>query len=187
MAQHEGLMAFKGDLEDFGGFYERAYPTAFRVALGITGDRALADDVAQEAFARAYRDRSRFRGDAPGGAWLHQIVVNVALDTLRRRRWTRSLDAQVVELAVRPDGSAAVADRLSIEGALTALSPKQRAAVVLRYYVDMDYATIALILGTSPGNVGVLLTRSLDRLRDRLAPTFHDDPVAMAKEVSHGR
>jgi RNA polymerase sigma-70 factor (ECF subfamily) len=168
-------MAFKGDLDDFGGFYERAYPMAFRVALGITGDRALADDVAQEAFARAYRDRSRFRGDAPAGAWLHRIVVNVALD------------AQVVELAVRPDGSAAVADRMSIDGALAALSPKQRAAVVLRYYVDMDYATIASILDTSPGNVGVLLTRSLDRLRDRLGPAFHDDPVAMAKEVSHGR
>jgi RNA polymerase sigma factor (sigma-70 family) len=181
-------MAFKGDLEDFGGFYERAYPQAYRVALGITGDRALADDVAQEAFARAFRDRSRFRGDAPGSAWIHRIVVNEALDALRRRRWTRSLDAQVVELAVRPDGSAAVADRLSIEGALAGLAPKQRAAVVLRYYVDMDYATIASVLGTTAGNVGVMLTRSLDRLRNQLEPgATGDAAVDPAQEVSHGR
>src|SRR5512141_1996806 len=163
-------MALKEELDDFGGFYEHAYPRAYRVALGITGDRALADDVAQEAFARAYRDRSRFRGDAQAGAWLHRIVVNEALDALRRRRWTRSLDAQVTDLAVRPDGSAAVADRVSIEGALAGLAPRQRAAVVLRYYVDMDYATIASVLGTTAGNVGVMLTRSLDHLRDRLEP-----------------
>jgi DNA-directed RNA polymerase specialized sigma24 family protein len=60
------------------------------------------------------------------------------------------------------------ADRLSILDALDVLTPQARAAVVLRYYHDYDYATIARILGTSAGNVGVLLTRSLDRLKSEL-------------------
>ena len=60
------------------------------------------------------------------------------------------------------------ADRLSILDALDVLTPQARAAVVLRYYHDYDYATIARILGTSAGNVGALLTRSLDRLKTEL-------------------
>jgi RNA polymerase sigma factor (sigma-70 family) len=177
-------MAFLPELEDFGAFYERTYPVAFRVALGIVGDRVAADDVAQEAFARAYRDRGRFRGEAPAAAWLHRIVVNAALDAVRSRRWTRSLDASVVELAFRPDGSAAVADRVSIEHALGTLPPRQRAAVVLRYYLDLDYAAIAEILGTTRGNVGVILTRSLDRLRQGMEPVAATGPD---REAGHGR
>ena len=82
-------MAFRLEIADFGAFYERTYDVAYRTALGIVRDPALAADVTQDAYVAAYRHRRRYRGDAPATAWLHRIVVNQALTALRRRRATR--------------------------------------------------------------------------------------------------
>lgn len=166
-------MAFLHELDDFERFYERTYPMAYRTALGIVREPGLAADVTQDAFVAAYRQRSRFRGDAPVAAWLYRIVVRAALDGVHRRsRGPRLIDiAQVGSPAAATGGPSDIArlpDRLSMLDALDVLTPKARAAVVLRYYHDLDYATIAGILGTSASNVGVLLTRSLDRLRAEL-------------------
>ena len=83
-------MVFRLELSDFGAFYERTYDPAYRTALGIVRDPALAADVTQEAYVAAYRHRHRYRGDAPSAAWLHRIVVNQALPALRRRRATQA-------------------------------------------------------------------------------------------------
>jgi RNA polymerase sigma factor (sigma-70 family) len=158
-------MAFRPDLADFGAFYEQTYQVAFRTALGIVRDAALAADVTQEAYATAFARRDRFRGDAPGEAWLHRIVVNAALTALRRRRpVVRELE---LSIASKPD-RVSHADRLALLDALGQLAPRQRAAVVLRYYHDYDYETIARILGTTPTNVGAMLSRARDRLRAEL-------------------
>ena len=79
-------MAFRLEIADFGAFYERTYDGAYRTALGIVRDPALAADVTQDAYVAAYKVRDRFRGEAPSAAWLHRIVVNQALTALRRRR-----------------------------------------------------------------------------------------------------
>src|SRR6476646_12088944 len=81
-----GSVVFRLEISDFGAFYERTYDTAYRTALGIVRDPALAADVTQEAYVAAYRHRHRYRGEAPSTAWLHRIVVNQALAALRRRR-----------------------------------------------------------------------------------------------------
>ena len=81
-------MAFRLEISDFSTFYERTYDTAYRTALGIIREPALAADVTQEAYVAAYRHRDRYRGEAPSSAWLHRIVVNQALSALRRRRAT---------------------------------------------------------------------------------------------------
>ncbi|HET7702106.1 MAG TPA: RNA polymerase sigma factor [Candidatus Limnocylindrales bacterium] len=167
-------MAFRLELSDFGAFYERTYGTAYRTALGIVRDPALAADVTQEAYVAAYRNRQRYRGDAPSTAWLHRIVVNQALTALRRRpgpRPVRDISASMV-----PDGAGGSLARLALIEALDVLPPRQRAAVILRYYHDYDYATIARLLGTSSTNVGVMLSRALDRLKDALEP----DPITAA-------
>jgi len=170
-------MAFRPDLADFGAFYEQTYQVAFRTALGIVRDASLAADVTQEAYAAAFARRDRFRGDAPGEAWLHRIVVNAALTALRRRRpVVRDLELM---LASRPE-RVSHADRLALLDALGQLAPRQRAAVVLRYYHDYDYETIARILGTTSTNVGAMLSRARDRLREELdGPT----PVALAGAI----
>jgi RNA polymerase sigma-70 factor (ECF subfamily) len=168
------LVAFRQELSDFGGFYERTYHAAYRTALGIVRDPALAADVTQEAYVAAYRHRDRFRGEAPSTAWLHRIVVNQALATQRRRRTS----SPVVDLSLlmAPDGAGHSVTRLAVFQALDRLPAQQRAAVVLRYYHDYDYATIAQILGTTSSNVGAMLSRALDRLKVALEP--EPGPVA---------
>jgi len=175
-------MAFRGELTDFGRFYETTYLGAYRTALAIVRDAGLAADVTQDSYVKAYRERHRFRGDAPVAAWLHRIVVNEAISGLRRRaRGPREIDMSTVWGATSGPGEVAgVPDRLSILDALAVLAPRARAAVVLRYYHDYDYATIARILGTSVSNVGVLLTRSLDRLKTELEPP----PAVVASDHS---
>ena len=161
-------MAFRLELSDFGGFYERSYASAYRTALGIVRDPAIAADVTQDAFVAAYRNRDRFRGDAPSTAWLHRILVNEALAALRRRRPAGS----IVDISplMAPDSTGGSATRLAVLQALDILPARQRAAVILRYYHDHDYATIASILETTPTNVGAMLSRALDRLKVALDP-----------------
>ena len=161
-------MAYRLEIEDFGAFYERTYDLAYRTALGIVRDQGLAADITQEAYVSAYKHRGRFRGDAPSGAWLHRIVVNQALSVLRRRRLAQS--ALVVRVLISPDDAPVATSRLALYDALDVLPPRQRAAVVLRYYHDYDYATIARILNTTSTNVGAMLTRALDRLKVTLEP-----------------
>jgi RNA polymerase sigma factor (sigma-70 family) len=166
-------VVFRLDLADFSGFYERTYQAAFRTALGIVGQTALAADVAQEAYAAAYRHRDRFRGDVPPEAWLHRIVVNAAFSAVRGQH------PVVHEISMpdpaSPDDSRQIAERLALFDALDALAPRQRAAVILRYYHDYDYVTIARILNTTSTNVGAMLSRALDRLRVELETP---EPVA---------
>ena len=161
-------MAFRLEVSDFGTFYERTYDTAYRTALGIIREPALAADVTQEAYVAAYRHRDRYRGEAPSSAWLHRIVVNQALSALRRRRAIPPVRDLSPWMA--PDHAGGSVARLALFQALEVLSARQRAAVILRYYHDYDYATIAEVLDTSSTNVGAMLSRALDRLRDVLEP-----------------
>jgi len=160
-------VVFRLELSDFGAFYERTYDRAYRTALGIVRDPALAADVTQEAFVAAYRHRHRYRGEAPSTAWLHRIVVNQALAALRRRRTTSPVD---LSPWTAPDAAGATVARMALLQALDVLPARQRAAVVLRYYHDYDYATIARILNTTSTNVGAMLSRALDRLKAALEP-----------------
>jgi RNA polymerase sigma-70 factor, ECF subfamily len=181
-------VAFRAQIEDFAGLYERTYQPVYRTVLGICGDATLAADVTQDAYLSAFRNRATFRGDVPVEAWLHRIAVNAALAGLRRRkvRWTEPLDAELHDRATAPPNDGPDAD---LQRALLRLQPQARAAVVLRYYVDLDYAAIATILGTSTGNVGSLLSRSLDRLRRELAaePPPPALIAASTDEVRHVR
>jgi RNA polymerase sigma-70 factor (ECF subfamily) len=163
-------VAFRLEIADFGAFYERTYDMAYRTVLGIVRDPGLAADVTQEAYISAYRQRDRFRGEAPSGAWLHRIVVNQALGALRHDRAARTVLDLSPFMIAESDDAADVTSRLAILDALGSLPPRQRAAVILRYYHDYDYATIGHILGTTSTNVGAMLSRALDRLRIVLDP-----------------
>jgi len=168
-------VVFRLEIADFGAFYERTYDTAYRTALGIIREPALAADVTQEAYVAAYRHRHRYRGDAPSTAWLHRIVVNQSLAALRRRRTIQPVHDISPWMAPDPAGGSVA--RMVLIQALDVLPARQRAAVILRYYHDYDYATVARILNTTPTNVGAMLSRALDRLKDALEP----EPGAVAE------
>lgn len=164
-------MGFQDPCEDFGAFYAATYPVAYRVAYGIVGEHPLAEDATQDAYVTAFRKRRDYRADGPAEAWLYRIVVNTAISSLRRRRvrLIQPLDPGHNDPST-PDPAAAAVDHLVLMDALQHLDPVARAAVVLRYYLDLDYETIGSIISRSTSNTGSILSRSLDRLQRVIAP-----------------
>jgi RNA polymerase sigma-70 factor (ECF subfamily) len=155
---------------------ERAYrdhaDDVFRVAYAILRDTEAAMDATQDAFARAFERWAQYDANRPLRMWLHGIAANAALDALRRRR-IRDLfrGGSVHEIVVEAHGSDPAPDaarRQQVDEALGTLKPRARAALVLRHVYGYDYEQIAGFLGTSPGNVGSMLTRSHAVLRERL-------------------
>jgi RNA polymerase sigma-70 factor (ECF subfamily) len=154
-------------LDDFSAFYERNYARAFRSALAIVGERSVAEDVTQDAFVAAFRGRDRYRAGSTPETWLLRIVVNKAIDHERRRRRITMLPI-VGETGPILDDDHRTIDRLDLQDLLGRLTPTQRAAVVLYYLNDLDYRAVAVVLDTSVGNVGGLLSRARAELRRQL-------------------
>jgi RNA polymerase sigma-70 factor (ECF subfamily) len=182
-------MGFQDPREDFGAFYEATYPVAYRVAYGIVGEHALAEDATQDAYLAAFRKRHSYRADGPAEAWLYRIVVNTALSSLRRQhvRSIRPLEPSNLDDPASPDAAAAAVDHLVLMDGLQRLDPIARAAVILRYYLDLDYESIASIIGQSTSNVGSILSRSRDRLHQAISPDRPTHRMAAAEPLGAGR
>jgi RNA polymerase sigma-70 factor (ECF subfamily) len=157
------------ELDDFAAFYRRTYAAAYRTALGVTASAQLAEDVTQEAFCAAYRGRAKFRGSASAESWLQRIVVNKAIDQLRRKRSrpTVELDPEL-DIEDQAPAAALSLERMALVAAMTGLQPRQRAAIVLRYFHDYPLRTVGEVLGTSEGGATMLVQRGLAQLRDAI-------------------
>src|SRR3954469_5900105 len=122
--------AREGSRDAAAELFSRHWPGAWRAALVVTGRREMADDVAQDAFERAFAALGRFDESRPFAAWLHRIVVNRSLDLLRRERRLVGMDApDRIEGEWRDVGGE---DRLLLQ-AVEGLAPQRRVVVVLRY------------------------------------------------------
>ena len=147
------------ELEDL---YRRCFTRYLRVAVAIAGDDELAREAVQEAFAAAIRHRRSFRGEGPLEAWVWRAVVNEAR---KGRRAPSSLELDDAALAA-PNGSQPGGSDL---GALIALLPeRQRLALFLRYYADLDYRSIAEALEIEVGTVSATLSSAHASLRRSL-------------------
>jgi RNA polymerase sigma-70 factor (ECF subfamily) len=154
--------ARNGSRDAAGELFTRHWPGAWRAALVITGRREMADDVAQDAFERAFAALHRFDESRPFAPWLHRIVVNRALDLLRRERRLVGLEsADELTGSLRDAG---IEDRALLE-AVVSLSEPRRVVVVLRYGLGYAPADIARLLDLPAGTVNSRLARALDDLR----------------------
>lgn len=143
----------------------RARLAAFRrVAAAILGEPEAARDVVQEAFATAVRRRGSFRGEGSLEGWLWRIVVNTARD--QRRFEGRRRDDVQPEALVSRNGTAEAGELRAVFGLLP---ERQRVALFLRHYADLDYEAIAEALEVRPGTVGSTLSAARARLRTLLA------------------
>jgi RNA polymerase sigma-70 factor (ECF subfamily) len=141
----------QASLEEIERIYRDRLPDFRRAAAAIIGDRELARDAVQDAFALAVRKRGRFRGQGPLEAWLWRIVINATRSQSRRDR--AALPRAPAERANgQPDDGTD-----HVRAAVALLSERQRLVLFLHYYADLDYATIAGALGISPGTVGATL------------------------------
>ena len=144
--------------------YRARFAHFVRVAVAICGDSERGRDVVQNAFIAAIRHRRSFRGDAPLEAWVWRIVVNEA-----RRAALEPVAAQAGEEVESMNGhSGDERDPLGIRGWVAALPDRQREAVFLRYFADLDYVTIAEALGIEVGTVSATLGAAHRSLRKRL-------------------
>ena len=147
----------------FTELFDSAYPRAVRLGQRLLGTRAAGEDLAAEAFARAYARWGSVRRHPAPDAWVLRTATNLAIDQLRR-------SAPVSAEAPVADPADAVALRLALASALASLSRQQRTVVTLRYLADLPEHDVAIALGISVGSVKTHLSRGLDRLRRDAGP-----------------
>jgi len=163
-----------GSVAAFERLMERYERLVYRVALGFTGQADAALDISQNVFLRMHEKLGTWRGTGDLRSWIARMAMNEALNWKRgeRRHRTATLDDDVPAYG---EHAAPQEHRLTrsetqrlVERSLESLNPRQRLAVVLRYYDDMPVRDIATALECTEGVVKNVLFRSLRRLRDCL-------------------
>jgi RNA polymerase sigma factor (sigma-70 family) len=142
--------------------YEQSRPVLYRAVALMVG-RAEAEEVVHEAFERAMRNVAFFDEVREPVAWLRTACARRALTRLRRRRlWER------LRLRLATDERSEPWEHADLAIALAALPPRDRIALVLRYYQDASYDEISAALGIAPASVGPMLTRARAKIREAL-------------------
>jgi RNA polymerase sigma-70 factor (sigma-E family) len=143
--------------------YERHADDAVGLAYLLTGDRALAQDLMQEAFVRIARRFVHIRDPDAFGRYLRRSIVNLANSHFRRR----AIERRHAASGAVPDRGedADVGDRVTLRAAIVRLPIRQRTALVLRFYEDLPEREIADLMGCGTGAVKQLVYRAMGTLR----------------------
>ena len=147
-------------LEEIEIMYRERYPVFLRVASAVTGDVELGRDAVQEGFAGAVRSRRTYRGRGPLEAWVWRAVVNAARDRVRARAEVPFVEAESVSAELEVPGR--------VRAAIARLPERQRLAVFLRYFADLDQRAIGRAIGVRPGTVAATLNAARESLRREL-------------------
>jgi RNA polymerase sigma-70 factor, ECF subfamily len=167
---------------EFRQLYDQQYTSIYRSIRGVVIDSAAAEDLTQETFVRAYRARHRYTPTAPPGAWLRRIGINLAISYLRRQKLARVLPARLYMAPDRRDYDRAEA-RDVVTKALTTLSPKLRAAVVLHYWDGLTREEIASVLGVPAGTVASRIAKAVAIMRKSIGS---DQDLGPERSTSEG-
>ncbi len=166
-----------GDVDAFGELFGRHQDRLWAVAVRTLGDPEEAADALQDAMIAAFRRADGFRGESAVTTWLHRIVVNAALDRMRRRAarpTTACQDEEALDTLATggqspKDPSDSSDTAIDVRAALQQLAPEQHAALVLVDMLGYPVADAAQVLGVSEGTVKSRAARGRARLRPRLA------------------
>lgn len=154
-------------VDELESLYRARYGTFLRVAVAILRDEALAEEAVHDGFVRALRHRGGFTGSGSLEGWLWRIVVNEA-----RRRSAAERRAAPVAPAALAEGAGLSANGHGgshvLRELVARLPERQRLALFLRYYADLDYDAIAEALGVRPGTVAATLHAAHAALRREL-------------------
>ncbi len=171
----------EGDESGFEPLVAAHSARAITLAWRLVGDRADAEDIAQEAFLRLHRSLPGFRGDSSVATWLHRTVTRLAIDHLRRRKlkerifFFRRSNEEADPLDFAPDPAASPGERClageirrRLNQAMHRLSARQRAVFTLRHHEEMPLKEIAALLELEEGTVKAHLHRAVRILRQEL-------------------
>jgi RNA polymerase sigma-70 factor (ECF subfamily) len=167
------LRAKEGNEEAYRLLVERHMKDAYNAAYGFVNDHDGAEDIAQEAFVRAFKALGSFRQEAQFSTWLYRIIMNVSMNRIKQehRRLQREVPVESGrECSADPGPDAAVGDdlRSHVERALHELPTLQRAVVILRHLDGLSTKQVSGILHCSEGTVKTHLFRGMEKLRKRL-------------------
>jgi RNA polymerase sigma-70 factor (ECF subfamily) len=151
---------------------------AVRTAYLITRDLGLAEDVVQDSFIQAFRAIHGFDSARPFEPWFMRSVVNASVKMMQRsarqaEAWDDADESRLVELSARVESVEAQVESIEIQNqiwdAMQKLSPRQRAVIVQRYFLEMSEAEMTSESGVAAGTVKWLLSAARERLRGLLA------------------
>jgi RNA polymerase sigma-70 factor (ECF subfamily) len=175
------LRVKEGDGASFAVLLEKHRSSVIHFVYRMVQNQAVAEELAQEVFLRVYRSRSTYEPTAKFTTWLFRIATHLALNSLRdgkNQKYEERLDHQSDDLParqvadVRPsvEQSMVYEARLDeVRRAVASLPEKQRAAVLMHKYEELEYSQIAKVLNCSESAVKSLLFRAYETLRARLA------------------
>ena len=170
-----------GDGASFGVLLEKHRSSVVHFLYRMVQNQAVAEELAQEVFLRVYRSRATYEPTAKFTTWLFRIATHLALNSLRdskNERFEERLDDDSNDTPVRQisDRQPSIEQYMvyqarldEVRRAVAMLPEKQRAAVLMHKYQEMEYTQIAKVLGCSESAVKSLLFRAYETLRARLA------------------
>ncbi len=178
-----------------GGFefiYNLHKRRVYNLCLRISGNRAIAEELTQDAFLNVFRKIHTFRGEAAFSTWLHRVAANCALMYIREQKsriaeaplqdYEETDDGNQRETLGRPDASLAVClDRVELEHAIDQLPPGYRLVLVLHDIEGYEHSEIAEVLGCSVGNTKSQLHKARLKLRKLLATAMRDKTPLQAQ------
>ena len=178
-----------GEAEAFNMLVNRYRSRAFAMIYNMVRNEQDAWDLAQDGFVKAWRSIGRFRGQSSFYTWLYRILMNVAIDAMRRKQieggteFDDALELKNIEpaAATRPKSEMEPAARLSdkelrarIDAAITKLSPEHRAVITLRELDGLEYQEIADMIGCSIGTVMSRLFYARKKLQSLLRDVYEN-------------
>jgi RNA polymerase sigma-70 factor (sigma-E family) len=177
----EGVTVKDDDRTVFVEFASGRSKALYRYAYLLVGDHQLAEDLLQEGLIKTYAALPRLRDPHRIEAYARKTITRTAISWWRRKGWHAEKPRDDVPENGTPGHGDAIVDRTWMWRELRALPPKQRAAIVLRFYEDCTFADIADALHCAEGTAKSQVSRGLARLRDRLGP---DSVPAPTTEVA---
>jgi RNA polymerase sigma-70 factor (ECF subfamily) len=164
-------LALRGDHQAYGELVCRCREPVVGIVYRMCGDPDLAEEVAQEAFLRAWQRLTTYRPEYAFRNWVIGIALHLALDRLRREPELAGEEAlERVPVNESPEGALEKEERAAaVRQAVLALPPASRAVLVLREYQELSYAEIAAVLGIPIGTVMSRLNYARSQLRTTLA------------------
>jgi RNA polymerase sigma-70 factor (sigma-E family) len=180
-ADQNGKSGFDAEFREY---MAARWPVLLRTAILLTGDRHLAEDVAQTALTRVYASWRRVRRVDDIDAYVRRTLINAHRGRFRKRRVVEDLTA-VVPDGQGPDAHAAADQRAELLAALAQLPARQRAVVVLRYWEDMSETQVAEVLRCSVGTVKSQASKGLARLRN--SDVLRDPQEARTAPAGRGK
>jgi RNA polymerase sigma-70 factor (ECF subfamily) len=157
----------EGDERAIRWVLDRYRDRVVRLATHVLHNQREAEDVAQEAFVKAFRQIGQFRGESGFYAWLYRIVINLCLDRMRRKSASSELPLEEAALPAHTAFSEDMDTRLAVAQILETLTPPMRAALMLREVEGLEYAEIAVALDIPVGTVRSRLNTAREQFRRR--------------------